>query len=285
MASRCEDLRQGGCDRGDRGLRARPDLRGCRRVPLHRPPQKAAAEESDDRSVRVVEFPREALNTDIAAYVRENAHTVPKKRFGKNAWSLETSAVDDLMEKIRTTASHSPSSPGSSHSRHKDRPERSVPDRHPHQRAARPRDPRSAEIIKPYLRGQDIKRWSPEWKRTVDHRRSSIAATTPGPGLTPTMPKNRPQNAIAPCPMKPWREAGRAGRTRTVIGGSFVHAPITTLSRNRRSCTSEIQFTLAVRLESAGVLQQHSRTSCLHRTRGSLPCPNSPLMWWHSWRH
>jgi len=25
-------------------------------------------------------------------------------------------------------------------------------------------DPRSAEIIKPYLRGQDIKRWSPEWK-------------------------------------------------------------------------------------------------------------------------
>jgi hypothetical protein len=24
-------------------------------------------------------------------------------------------------------------------------------------------DPRCAEIIKPYLRGQDIKRWSPEW--------------------------------------------------------------------------------------------------------------------------
>jgi hypothetical protein len=25
-------------------------------------------------------------------------------------------------------------------------------------------DPRSADIIKPYLRGQDIKRWSPEWR-------------------------------------------------------------------------------------------------------------------------
>ncbi|MEJ7652622.1 MAG: hypothetical protein WKH64_04350 [Chloroflexia bacterium] len=25
-------------------------------------------------------------------------------------------------------------------------------------------DPRSAEIIKPYLRGQDVKRWSPEWQ-------------------------------------------------------------------------------------------------------------------------
>jgi hypothetical protein len=58
-------------------------------------------ESQTDRSVRVVEFPREALNGDIAAYVRENAHIVPKKRFGKNAWSLETSAVDDLMEKIR----------------------------------------------------------------------------------------------------------------------------------------------------------------------------------------
>src|SRR5262249_7622871 len=26
-------------------------------------------------------------------------------------------------------------------------------------------DPRSAEIIKPYLRGQDIRRWLPEWDR------------------------------------------------------------------------------------------------------------------------
>ncbi|CAN5227266.1 hypothetical protein BH24ACT17_BH24ACT17_07620 [soil metagenome] len=68
-------------------------------IVLLRKPQRKEAEA--ERGVRVVEFPREALNADIAAYVGEHAHTVPKKRFGKSTWSLETSAVDDLMEKIR----------------------------------------------------------------------------------------------------------------------------------------------------------------------------------------
>ena len=128
------------------------------RKPLREEPQT-------DQSVRVVEFPREALNTDIAAYFEANAHTVPRKRFGKNAWSLETSAVDDLMEKIR----------------HKGVPlaefagvkplygiktglnEAFLIDTPTKDRLVR-EDPRSAEIIKPYLRGQDIKRWHPEWR-------------------------------------------------------------------------------------------------------------------------
>src|SRR5215211_8854234 len=117
-----------------------------------------------DQSVRVVEFPREALNADIAAYVEENAHTVPKKRFGKSAWSLETSAVDDLMEKIRQNGVPLAEFAGV-------KPYRGVLtglneafliDTPTKERLVR-EDPRSAEIIKPYLRGQDIKRWSPEW--------------------------------------------------------------------------------------------------------------------------
>jgi len=55
-------------------------------IVLLRKPQRE--ESGTDQSVRVVEFPREALNADIATYVRENAHTVPQKRFGKTpgAW-------------------------------------------------------------------------------------------------------------------------------------------------------------------------------------------------------
>jgi hypothetical protein len=129
--------------------------------------RKPRREESQkDQSVRVVEFPREALNADIAAYVRENAHTVPKKRFGKNAWSLETSAVDDLMEKIRHNGVPLAEFAGV-------KPYRGVLtglneafliDTPTKDRLVR-EDPRSAEIIKPYLRGQDIKRWAPEWRR------------------------------------------------------------------------------------------------------------------------
>jgi hypothetical protein len=114
--------------------------------------------------VRVVEFPREALNADIAAYVEENAHTVPKKRFGKNAWSLETSAVDDLMEKIR--ANGVPLAEYVSVQLYRGVVtgfnEAFLIDTVEREQLVR-EDPRSAEIIKPYLRGYDIKRWSPEW--------------------------------------------------------------------------------------------------------------------------
>jgi len=125
------------------------------------------AEGDGDREVRVVEFPREALkeNTDLAAYVAAHAHRVPKERFGSAAWSLETSAVDDLMAKIRENgvplAEYAGVKPlygiktGLNEAFLIDTPTK--------ERLVR-EDPRSAEIIKPYLRGQDIKRWSPEWR-------------------------------------------------------------------------------------------------------------------------
>jgi hypothetical protein len=130
-------------------------------VLLRKPERK---EPDTERSVRVVEFPREALNADIAAYVEKHAHTVPKKRFGKSAWSLETNAVDDLMEKIRQNGVPLAEFAGV-------KPYRGVLtglneafliDTSTRERLVC-EDSRSAEIIKPYLRGQDIKRWSPEW--------------------------------------------------------------------------------------------------------------------------
>jgi len=120
-----------------------------------------------DGEVRVVEFPRAAPKegADLADYVRDHAHAVPKKRFGSAAWSLETSAVDDLMAKVRERgvplAEYAGVKPlygiktGLNEAFLIDTPTK--------ERLVR-EDPRSAEIIKPYLRGQDIKRWSPEWR-------------------------------------------------------------------------------------------------------------------------
>ncbi len=133
-------------------------------VVLHKP---KPGELTRDREIRVVEFPREALkeNTDLAAYVAGHAHAVPKSRFGRAAWSLETSAVDDLMAKIRENgvplAEYAGVKPlygiktGLNEAFLIDTPTK--------ERLVR-EDPRSAEVIKPYLRGQDIKRWSPEWR-------------------------------------------------------------------------------------------------------------------------
>ena len=57
---------------------------------------------ASDGEVRVAAVPREELGgMDLDRTVEAHAHTVPRGRFGKEAWSLESSAVDDLMAKIR----------------------------------------------------------------------------------------------------------------------------------------------------------------------------------------
>jgi len=117
--------------------------------------------------VRVAEFPREALKegVDLAGFVRDHAHAVPKKRFGGAAWSLETSAVDGLMAKVRERgvllAGYAGVKP--LYGIKTGLNEAFLIDTSVKERLVR-EDPRSAEVIKPYLRGQDIKRWSPEWQ-------------------------------------------------------------------------------------------------------------------------
>lgn len=129
--------------------------------------KKPEPSETADGDLRVVQFPREALkeNADLTGYIADHAHTVPRKRFGKNAWSLETGAVDDLMAKIRENGVPLAEYAGV-------KPlygiKTGLNEAFLIDTATKDRlvceDPRSAEVIKPYLRGQDIKRWSPEWR-------------------------------------------------------------------------------------------------------------------------
>jgi very-short-patch-repair endonuclease len=115
--------------------------------------------------VQVTAFPREALKlVQLDGYVKRFSHPVPQSRLGSAPWSLEASDVDQLMEKIRRAGVPLAEFAGV-------KPYRGVLtgfneafliDTATRERLVR-EDPRSAEIIKPYLRGQDIKRWSPEW--------------------------------------------------------------------------------------------------------------------------
>lgn len=128
------------------------------RKPAEREVEKTSA-------VRVCPIPREALgDLNVEQYVAQNGYDVPWGRFGKDSWSLEPPEVDALMEKIRRAgvplAEYAGVKPyygvktGFNDAFVIDTPTRD--------RLIR-EDPRSAEIIKPFLRGQDIKRWSPAW--------------------------------------------------------------------------------------------------------------------------
>jgi len=117
-------------------------------------------------TVRVTEFPREAFGQfGIEEYARKHGHTVPKSRFTNAAWSLETSEVDDLMAKLRENGVPLAEFAGMkpAYGIKTGLNEAFLIDTAVRDRLVR-EDGRSGEIIKPYLRGQDIKRWSPEWR-------------------------------------------------------------------------------------------------------------------------
>ena len=126
---------------------------------------EGAGGEGPEPTVQVTSFPREALGlVQLDGYIRRYGHAVPRSRFGKAPWSLETSEIDDLMAKIRQRGVPLAESAG--------RPFRGiltglteafVIDNTTKDQLVKA-DPRSAEMIKPYLRGQDMSRWEADWR-------------------------------------------------------------------------------------------------------------------------
>jgi type I restriction-modification system DNA methylase subunit len=116
--------------------------------------------------VLICPVPREKLaQINLQQYIQQEGYSVPWSRFTENAWSLEPPAVDQLMAKIRQVGIPLKEFAGV-------KPYRGIltgfneafliDDATKKQLIQA--DPKSAEIIKPYLRGQDIKRWHSEWQ-------------------------------------------------------------------------------------------------------------------------
>ena len=125
----------------------------------------AQAAQDVRKPVQVLSFPRERLGkVDLGRYIHEQSQPLPQSRFGRAAWNLESSVVDDLLAKIRRggilLAEYVGMKP--SYGILTGLNEAFLIDTFTKDALLRT-DPRSAEIIKPYLRGQDIKRWAPEW--------------------------------------------------------------------------------------------------------------------------
>ena len=117
-------------------------------------------------SVVVCPVPREKLaDINLLQYVGQEGYKIPWSRFTEDAWSLEPPAVDALMAKIRRVGVPLKEFAGV-------KPYRGILtgfneafliDDVTKIRLVQA-DPKSAEIIKPYLRGQDVKRWCSEWQ-------------------------------------------------------------------------------------------------------------------------
>ena len=117
--------------------------------------------------VLVCSVPRDRdKELSLEQYVDEHGFVVPWQRYGASSWSLEPPAVDALMEKIRRSGIPLREFSGT-------RPlyglktglnEAFLIDDET-RRELVARDPRCDSVIRPYLRGRDIKRWAPTWEK------------------------------------------------------------------------------------------------------------------------
>ncbi len=115
--------------------------------------------------VHVTKFPREELGKElIPSYVDQHRFPLPQTSLDRAGWPLDPPAVAALMEKLRRVgtplAEYANAKPyygiktGCN--------EAFLVDQATRDRLVR-EDPRSAEILKKYLRGQDVTRWAPAW--------------------------------------------------------------------------------------------------------------------------
>ena len=123
-----------------------------------------------ERQVRVLHFPREQLEQvirnkgNLRYYIQEHSYSLLQSRFSSMAWNLESSAVDDLLAKIRRVGVPLGGFAGVKpyYGIKTGLNEAFLIDTPTKNRLMRD-DPRAAEVLKPYFRGQDVKRWSPQW--------------------------------------------------------------------------------------------------------------------------
>ena len=132
-------------------------------------------------------------------------------------------------------------------------------------------DPASAEVIKPYLRGQDVKRWSPDWqdlwmivlKSSGDH---AWPWSNTGDAAEEVFQTDLPVVTLAY--EAAWKKNCGSGGTKAATGGSFGRALTTTCSSNQRLCTKSSKRILGM---------DSVRTRCFLTIR---PSSCQPMMEW-----
>ena len=263
---------------------------------LQKPQPPEGQERQPERQVRVLSFPREELSRivqkqeSLGSYVQQHSHSLPHSRFSSATWNLETSAVDDLLAKIRRVGLPLAEFAGV-------RPlygiktglnEAFLIDTLTKERLVRD-DPRCAEIIKPYLRGQDIKRWSPEWadlwmillKSSSDHSwpwskiTESIAAEACFQKTYPALYER----------LKPLEERLRVRQDKGRFWWELRACAYYHIFEQPKIMYQEIQFHPAYCFARGNLLSNNKAFFLACSDAYLLAVLNSPLMWWHNWRY
>ena len=235
---------------------------------------KVSETERENKEVLVCVVPREELpKINLTQYVQneDNSYNIPWSRFSAHAWSLEPPAVDELMQKIQRVGVPLKEFAGV-------KPYRGIltgfNEAFLIDDATRKKlildDPKCAEIIKPILRGQDIKRWCPEWDNLwiiFAHKDIDIEKY-------PVI-KQHLESYIN----KLENRAGKQLWWQWQASPAFYR-----LFEQPKLIYQEIQFHPAYSYDSDGYFTNNKGFILPKGDLYILGVLNSPLIWWHNWR-
>ncbi|MCA9645936.1 MAG: N-6 DNA methylase, partial [Myxococcales bacterium] len=238
-----------------------------------------------DHHLHATIFPREHLkDTPIDAFVLDHEVRIPQTSLHSAAWSLEPPAVRDLMARMRDVGT-----PLEDYAETKPyygiktgRNEAFIIDEYTRRKLIT-EDPRSAELIKRYLRGRDVERWScsPSPDYMIFTRRG--VNIDDYPAIRTHLEQFR--ELLEP---KPDDHKGKwSGRK----GGTYAWYEIQDsvdyweLLEQPKFVYQVIQFHCQYALDTNGLFANDKVFFIPNTDPWLLAVLNSPLMWWYNWRY
>ena len=245
-------------------------------IALKKPDSEAAIPQ--DHTINVTSFPRALLNEiTIPEYVASHHYEVPQGRLNGSAWSLEPTAVNALMNKVRERGTELTTFVGA-------KPYRGIVtgfnDAFLVDTATKNNlvasDPGSLGLFHKYLRGQDIGRWAPEWHRLWMIHVPWDCPITEYPSVLRHMELHRAGLEARPevqAKRFPWYAMSR-------YASDYWH-----LFAGPKIFYQVIQFYPAYALDRSGLVSNDKGFFIPSADTWLLAVLNSPLMWWHNWRY
>ena len=239
-------------------------------------------------TTRACAIPRELLRiSDLKSQIDTEGIEVPRARLAAAAWSLEPKAVTDLLEKIRSAGIPLNEFAGA-------KPYRGILTGFNEaflidsatRDALVKADPNCSPLIRPYLRGQDIKRWQPEWAGLW-----MVVLKSSGDYAWPWSASGEEAEDVfrATFPslyarMKPLEEALRKRQDKGRYWWELRSCAYWQEFEKPKISYQEIQFHPSYCLDSSGRYGNNKTFFVPVGDLYLLSVFNSPLLWWHNWR-
>ena len=244
--------------------------------------------EPKPQTVRVCAIPRETLRVDdLSQQIADEGFDVEASQLGVEGWQLEVRGVIALMDKLRVKASKNTAFRGIS-------PRRGILTGlneaflidTPTRNALVAADSKCIQVIKPYVRGQDIDRWKPAWaeywmiavKSSGDHNWPwSQSGDNAEDVFRRTYPAIHKHLKSFEAPLIARQDQGHFWwELRSCAYWSEFDAP--------KIMYQDITWRSQFSLDTEGMLSNNTVYFLPTADTWSVAVLNSPIAWWYSWR-